>query len=141
MHLFTYGTLQFEEVWLRVAGVRLPKQPGTLSGFAAYRVQDAEYPGITAEVEAVTTGTIYYQLDQRILARLDAFEGEDYERQEVSVKCENGATLPCQTYVIPPTNRQLLTSEAWTADAFVASGGLQRFLNRYAGFSRNDGID
>jgi gamma-glutamylcyclotransferase (GGCT)/AIG2-like uncharacterized protein YtfP len=48
MHLFTYGTLMFPEVWQAVVGRQFETTPAQLPGYQIFRVRDAVYPGIIA---------------------------------------------------------------------------------------------
>lgn len=135
MDLFTYGTLQFDEVWNRVTGRRFPMASGEVTGFVVYRVDGYDFPGMTPQEGATTPGTVYTSIDQGTLAELDRFEGEFYERWKVNVTGADGEIRLCEAYVVPPHNTALLTDDVWTRKNFLASGGLTRFLNRYAGFS------
>lgn len=136
MDVFTYGTLQLEEVWRRVALRRFATVAGHVDGFAAYRIQGVDYPGMTRRGDAVTRGTVYLGVDADALARLDRFEGTEYQRWTVPVQCEDGIVRDCQAYVVPSASAAPLTDEPWTLESFQSSGGLERFLTRYAGFSR-----
>ncbi|MEM9186899.1 MAG: gamma-glutamylcyclotransferase family protein [Planctomycetota bacterium] len=138
MDLFTYGTLQFEDVWSRVAGAPLPTVGARVDGYAVYRVGGYEFPGMTAETGAVAVGTVYLGVEERALAALDAFEGEFYERVRVQAACADSIQRACDAYVIPPAKSPLLTAEPWAAERFLADGGLTRFLARYTGFRKRD---
>jgi hypothetical protein len=37
---------------------------------------------------------------------------------------------------VPAENRNVLTNEPWNREAFLASGGLEQFVSRFAGFGR-----
>ena len=122
MHVFTYGSLMFPEVWLRVTG-----QPGValaarLDGYARYAVSGVSYPGIVAELGSVA-GVLYLDVTPEALARLDRFEGNEYLRREVVVTYENDIQLVAQAYVW----RERLAGEAWNPDVF----DLQAFLSAY----------
>jgi gamma-glutamylcyclotransferase (GGCT)/AIG2-like uncharacterized protein YtfP len=137
MHVFTYGTLMFLEVWRAVVGRDFATVAGSAAGFAIYRVQDAVFPGIfaTDDNDAVR-GIVYLDVDAASLARLDVFEDDFYERQVLSVSCADGQQRQAQAYVVPAHHRALLTDEGWDRDQFVASGGLEQFIRRFAGFAR-----
>lgn len=138
MNLLTYGTLQFDDVWLRVAGRPLTTVPGEAAGYGVYRVDGREYPGMTPEPGATAAGTVYLDVDDETLARLDVFEGDEYTRLAVRVTCADGVDRECEAYVIPSESRRLLTDEPWTRESFLASGALERFLLCYAGFFRSE---
>jgi gamma-glutamylcyclotransferase (GGCT)/AIG2-like uncharacterized protein YtfP len=144
MHVFTYGTLMFPEVWKIVVGREFDTVKGAAAGFAIFRVGDAVYPGIAASNKAsIVPGIVYLDVDAAAIKRLDRFEGEYYERQRLAVDCADGERRKADAYIIPPRNRHVLTAEPWTAESFVTSGGLAEFIERYQGFSwlRDDACD
>jgi gamma-glutamylcyclotransferase (GGCT)/AIG2-like uncharacterized protein YtfP len=137
MHVFTYGTLMFPEVWLAVAGRPFAHGGGRVTGFALYRVADAVFPGMLATTTAdVVPGVVYFDVDEAAIARLDQFEDDFYRREIVAVTCDDGRICDAAAYIVQPENRGVLTSEAWTRDEFVARGDLQKFVARFAGFRR-----
>jgi gamma-glutamylcyclotransferase (GGCT)/AIG2-like uncharacterized protein YtfP len=149
MHLFTYGTLMFPEVWRIVVGRELKTAPAQLPGYQIFRVKGAVYPGIvavdsplTSDLQPLTSsfvpGLLYFNLDPTSLDRLDRFEGEDYRRLTVVVTCEDGRDLAAQAYVVPRESSYVLTHEIWTGDEFIARGGLEQFVAKYSGFQRLD---
>jgi gamma-glutamylcyclotransferase (GGCT)/AIG2-like uncharacterized protein YtfP len=137
MHVFTYGTLMFPEVWRAVVGREFATVEGAAAGFAIFRVQDAVFPGIIAatDVDAVG-GVVYLDVDEASLARLDVFEDNFYERQALWIACNDGQRRQANAYVVPDLNQSVLTDEPWDRDQFVASGGLVHFIRRFAGFAR-----
>src|SRR5438128_228984 len=68
--------------------------------------------------------------------RIDKFEDDFYQRQAISIDCDDGQRRMADAYIVPPANRDVLTDEPWDAEAFVAGGGLEHFIDRFAGFSR-----
>jgi gamma-glutamylcyclotransferase (GGCT)/AIG2-like uncharacterized protein YtfP len=137
MNVFTYGTLMFPEVWQAVVGRSFATVEGTAAGFEVFRVRDAVFPGIVAAAGARSVpGVVYLDVDKESTARLDRFEDAFYERRAISVDCRDGQRRMAEAYVVPPANRSLLTSEPWGRESFLASGGLEQFINRFAGFGR-----
>jgi gamma-glutamylcyclotransferase (GGCT)/AIG2-like uncharacterized protein YtfP len=137
MNVFTYGTLMFPEVWRAVAGREFPNVGGTAGGYAVYRVERAQFPGIVAAGgDESVRGVVYLDVDDVALARLDRFEDDFYERQALWIDCDDGQRRAAETYVVPPQNRSVLTDEVWNGDDFVAAGHLEQFIQRFAGFSR-----
>lgn len=137
MHVFTYGTLVFPEVWRSVVGRSFATVNGEAAGFQLFRVQGAVFPGISAASDADSVpGVVYLDVDSESIARLDRFEGDFYERRSIAVDGADGQRRMAEAYVVPDANRSLLTSEPWTRESFVASGGLKQFIARYAGFRR-----
>ena len=140
MHVFTYGTLMFPEVWQTVVGREFETVEGTAAGYAIFRVRDAVFPGIiAAAAESIVRGLVYLDVDAASVDRLDRFEDDFYERQSLSIDCGDGQRRAADAYVVPARNRHVLTAEPWTADSFVSSGGLADFIQRFQGFSRLGG--
>ena len=139
MHVFTYGTLMFPQVWKAVVGRDFASVAGAAAGYAIYRVHDAVFPGIVAagDREAVR-GVVYLEVDQASVVRLDLFEDDFYRRVSLWVDCDDGQRRSADAYVVPPENRAVLTDQPWQADEFVASGGLEYFIRRFQGFERID---
>jgi gamma-glutamylcyclotransferase (GGCT)/AIG2-like uncharacterized protein YtfP len=137
MHVFTYGTLMFPEVWQAVVGRKFTTVDATASGYAIYRVRDAVFPGIIAAGERdMVRGVVYLDVDAASLGRLDRFEDDFYRRETLSLTCDDGQRRAADAYVVPDTNREVLTAETWQADRFIASGGLTTFIRRFEGFRR-----
>jgi gamma-glutamylcyclotransferase (GGCT)/AIG2-like uncharacterized protein YtfP len=136
MNVFTYGTLMFPEVWQAVAGRPSASINGQVSGFAIYRVRDAVFPGIVATTSGVVQGVVYLDVDDETVRRLDRFEDDFYERQPVTVDCDDGTRRQAEAYVVPDQRRGVLTDEIWSPDGFAARGDLERFLTQFAGFRR-----
>jgi gamma-glutamylcyclotransferase (GGCT)/AIG2-like uncharacterized protein YtfP len=137
MHVFTYGTLMFPEVWNAVVGRPYASVEGTLHGFAIYTVRDAVFPGIiAADGSDAVRGVVYLDVDENSLARLDRFEDDFYRRESLSIDCSDGQARTADAYVVPAENRVVLSDQRWSRDEFVASGGLEYFIRRFQGFSR-----
>jgi gamma-glutamylcyclotransferase (GGCT)/AIG2-like uncharacterized protein YtfP len=163
MHVFTYGTLMFPQVWQAVVGpddsgrqfAKLPATlPATLPGYQIFRVAGAVYPGIIkysppappsdSQLSTLNSqpspvpGLLYLDVDPDSIARVDRFEDGFYRRQSITVTTNDGRQLEAQTYVVPGEHRHVLTADPWTADEFEKRGDLARFVARYAGFQRLD---
>jgi gamma-glutamylcyclotransferase (GGCT)/AIG2-like uncharacterized protein YtfP len=137
MHVFTYGTLMFPEVWRAVVGRQFESVEGRAAGYAIFRVRDAVFPGIVAADEGShVSGVVYLDVALPSVQRLDAFEDVFYERRSIFVDCNDGRRLQAEAYVVPEANRHVLTDEPWDRERFVASGGLRQFIDRFAGFGR-----
>ncbi|KAK7967723.1 disease resistance protein aig2-like protein [Apiospora aurea] len=122
---FFYGTLMAPEVFFTVAYRNSPLnvavlkslhtfQPAVLHGFRRRRVRYADYPGITRDTtseDASVRGTYVTGLTDANMFHLDAFEGSEYERENITVKLlakvgndqgegnVEGDEVECQTYV------------------------------------------
>src|SRR4051812_41893958 len=123
MHVFTYGTLMFPEVWGVVVGRQFESVEGSAAGYAIFRVRDAVFTGIVAAAgESIVSGVVYLDVDVPSLQRLDAFEDVFYQRRSISIDCNDGRRVEAEAYVVPETNRHVLTDEPWDRERFVTSG-------------------
>ena len=137
-HLFTYGSLMCPEIMERVAGLRAPSRSATLANFLRSRLSGFDYPGIFPHPQGQVRGILYFDLPQAALARLDAFEGDQYLRQEVAVTLDDGQRLPATTYVLVADCHALVTGEEWDFASFLASAK-DHFLATYDGFDKIPG--
>ncbi len=46
-----------------------------MPNWARFRVRGSEYPGIIRKEESLVSGKVYWDLDERSMEKLDAFEG------------------------------------------------------------------
>jgi gamma-glutamylcyclotransferase (GGCT)/AIG2-like uncharacterized protein YtfP len=137
MHVFTYGTLMFPEVWQAVVGSSFKSVEGTARGYAIYRVEGADFPGIAVATEDdAVPGVVYLDVDDASIARLDTFEDDFYERQGLWIECVDGQRRAAEAYVVPAQNRQVLSNEPWHRDTFLSTGGLEHFIQKFQGFGR-----
>ena len=133
MDLFTYGTLMSPDIMARVAGCRLASEPARLAGYRRTLVRDEVYPGIVETEGHEVDGILYLDASEEAIRRLDAFEGEMYDRREVSVMTAGGEIRTVMTYVFRPEYCFRLTDIPWDYRQFLASGK-ERFENGYSGF-------
>ncbi len=130
MNLFTYGTLMFDTVWLRVTGRPFPSVEATLPGYRIFGVRDELFPGIVVDESATdgVKGRLYREIDPGTMARLDTFEDWFYVRELVPVLTAENEALHAHAYVVPPENVHVLTEAFWDPADFAASH-LNRFLS------------
>lgn len=125
IHVFTYGSLMFPEVWQRVVRGSYVSQPAHIEGHRRYAVSGDTYPGIVIEAGTSVSGLIYRDIDAADLAALDHFEGEAYHRIGLHATGEDGALIDVQTYLFrDPAG---LSDQPWLPHEFQ----LQRFLGSY----------
>ena len=135
--LFCYGSLMFDPVWTRVVQGGYPAQPARLRGWRRGAVIGEDYPG-ALEVLSVPTalatvladppvldGVLYREISNDDLVRLDAFEGDDYDRVTVHVELADGSVRPACIYRYRWPAR--LTAHDWSVDDFIRHR-LPRFL-------------
>lgn len=125
--LFCYGTLQSPLVMKAVTGRSFSGQEATLNNWARYRVRRSEYPGIIQQEDSTVTGKIYWGLDEEAIAKLDAFEGDKYERVIVQVTMADGTTENAFAYAICSDCKDMLSNDPWDFDRFLQNG-LERFV-------------
>lgn len=125
MHVFTYGSLMYPEVWERVVRGRYRSSPATASGFARFAVKDETYPGMVPTVDGSVQGIVYFDVAVEDVQALDAFEGEHYRRDAISVTLENGESTMAGTYIFLPVD--MLSASPWEPESFA----MQRFLDTY----------
>jgi gamma-glutamylcyclotransferase (GGCT)/AIG2-like uncharacterized protein YtfP len=99
--LFVYGSLMSPMVLSTLLG-RIPSMisDAILSDYARFPVRHHTFPGIVPRANASVKGILLPDLTLRELHILDLFEGEEYERRQVSVQIQS--TTPTTTTSIPP---------------------------------------
>lgn len=117
--VFAYGTLEIEPVMHTVTRKRFAARAARLEGYARYLMVGRHYPGIVARRGHTTTGTLYLDVDQATLWRLDRFEGHNYRRRPVTVVTVDGERLRAWTYVILQHRKRLLGPQPWDRERFV----------------------
>lgn len=119
MRLFSYGTLQFPLLMARISGIARPGgHPAVLHDYGCYTLTGAVYPGIRHEPGAQTQGVVYDGLDGGALARLDRFEGDEYQRKQLEVQLADAQTIEVWVYVFRPELGGRLSSTVWDRERF-----------------------
>jgi gamma-glutamylcyclotransferase (GGCT)/AIG2-like uncharacterized protein YtfP len=116
--LYTYGTLQVAAIIEQIVGRPLPGVPARLEGYSRYRVKGRVYPAIVEATGGEVSGMLYAGLDASELDRLDLYEGDLYERRDVSVWVGPVAKRAA-TYVLRPALRHHLSDEPWDFAGFL----------------------
>jgi len=133
MKIFVYGTLLIPSVMYAVTAREFRFKNAILRGYARFTVKGESYPGIIPATDAVTEGIIYFDVDESSLERLDAFEGDLYQRTPILAESKGGEIINAEAYVIKPQFSGYLSSEEWNANEF-AQKYLKAFLATYSGF-------
>lgn len=126
--LFCYGTLQSPLVMKAVTGQAYAGKEAILNNWARFRVRGSEYPGIIRQDDSAVSGKLYWGLDERAMEKLDAFEGDKYERVMVQVAMTDGSFEDAYTYAIREDCRKMLSSDPWDFDRFLQNG-LEKFIH------------
>jgi gamma-glutamylcyclotransferase (GGCT)/AIG2-like uncharacterized protein YtfP len=132
-HCFAYGSLMWADIMARVCGREFASEPASLAGHRRHPVRGEDYPGLQVAPGGLVPGRLYRDVDAAAWARLDAFEGPEYERADIVVTLADGATLPAQVYRFRVEFLPRLLPGDWDADAFGREGRA-RFMARYVGF-------
>lgn len=134
MHLFVYGSLMFEPVWSRLAQNAYAQYPARLPGFVRRKVRHDVYPVVFRSQNGDDVeGLVYLDVTEADIKRLDAFEGEFYDRQDHTVVVEGRRELVAAVYVLKDCYRDLIDHVEWDPQWFAAEG-LPHFLGEYKGF-------
>lgn len=99
-----------------------------MPNWARFRVRGSEYPGIIPKEESLVSGKVYWDLDERSMEKLDAFEGDKYERVIVQVTMSDGSAIEAYAYAIKDDCRNLLSDDPWDFDRFMQNG-LEKFIH------------
>ncbi|KAL2266475.1 hypothetical protein VTJ83DRAFT_5827 [Remersonia thermophila] len=135
---FFYGTLMVPEVFYSVCyGTKdVPEavaklhtfQPAILHGFSRRRVKHADYPGMVPDDGHHVIGIFATGLTNANMAKLDYFEGSEYERRAVKVRLlekvgnlkdgdrVEGEEKSAQTYVF--LQEKFLEEQEWDLEEF-----------------------
>jgi cation transport regulator ChaC len=127
--LFAYGSLMFPAVIKSVIG-RVPKsRPALIKGYRRLVVTGEFFPGLIrindGSLEPVE-GLIYVDVTREEWERVIAFEDDFYELKGVAVE-SFGERISALAFVVPPSQRSLLSDEVWNPDQFR-----DRLLRRWA---------
>jgi len=131
---FFYGTLMAPEVLHRVCygpgavgkdpaktflASQLSVQPAILRDYCRHRVRGCDYPGIVPETGHTVRGTFVTGLTDGDIFRLDAFEGNEYERIKVKVELveESGRFVEASTYMYI-AGEECLEKKEWSYEEF-----------------------
>jgi gamma-glutamylcyclotransferase (GGCT)/AIG2-like uncharacterized protein YtfP len=125
MHIFTYGSLMFPQVWQRVVRGVYHTVPADLGDYARRAIDGVNYPAIVPQQGEKVVGVVYLDVTLQDVAALDAFEGDEYRRDTVRVTLAGGDEVDAGTYVYLLPHK--LSGVPWQREEFH----LDRFLGTY----------
>ena len=129
--IFAYGTLMFDVVWRAVVGHGRPAGGATLPGYVRRKVRGADYPVILPGTpDRCVRGRLYCEVPDIVLPALDRFEGELYQRRQVTVARDGGGMAQPWVYVLNPEFLECVGDDAWDPKSFL-SQRLPDFLVRH----------
>jgi len=126
-HLFAYGTLEIPAVMYAVTGQHHPAEAAVLPDYRRYMLANKHYPGIVPQLNADVDGMLYRNLSPQIWRRLDRYEDDFYQRQQVTVLSRRGELIEAWTYIVPVACQHLLSQTSWDRRYFTKHR-LRRFL-------------
>ena len=134
-HLFTYGSLMFDQVWSLLINHDYQRSYGILNGFIRKAVINEHYPVVfrTSDTDRVE-GLLYYNLRDADFRKLDAFEGEFYRRQQETIVLPQGLEIDAEVYVLKNSYLHIASEHAWDPDRFLQEG-MRLFIDHYFGFN------
>ena len=136
-HVFTYGSLMYEQIWNLIVAGEYQKSTAAISGYSRRTVIGEDYPALLSQAgAAVTDGILYFNVSGADLRRLDEFEGRYYARKQVPVVTENGSTVAAEVYIFKDRYRHLVSENEWDPAQFETAG-MKRFIRNYTGFHRS----
>lgn len=124
-HIFTYGSLMFPDVWEKVVRGTYRSAAGVAAGYARFAIRGETYPGMVVARGREVAGVVYFDVAAEDVAALDAFEGEAYRRDALTLRLASGETVNADTYIYLDVDR--LAEAPWEPEAFQ----MQRFLDTY----------
>lgn len=129
--VFVYGSLMYLPVWGQVVKGVYACKAATANGFQRYAVPGETYPAMVRTAGAAVRGLVWLDVNADDIARLDAFEGSEYAREEINIEIEGtGEVLLADTYLwLKP---DVLVGELWQVARFEAEG-MQQFLGKHVG--------
>ena len=120
IHLFAYGSLTFERIWLEVTGEKNIYTTAFIANVARKKLINKPYPGGIKKIGLQPLkGTLYFDLTAQQIQRLDDFEGELYLREQHEVTLENGTTEYAHIYLIKNIYHSLVSDEDWELADFT----------------------
>ncbi len=121
MDFFFYGTLRDPEVRGRVLARKLPEtclEDAELDGFRPVFVKGKSYPMVVPGDGFTTPGLLVRGLGPRDAARLNAFEGVEYQTRTLTVTGERSGPVTARVFV--PRAGVAGTGAEWTFEAWRA---------------------
>lgn len=115
--LFAYGTLLVPEVFERVVGRAIESRAALLRGYVRHSLRALPYPAIVARQGSEVAGAVYAGVDEDELRRLDAYEGELYDRRGVEL-CVGDERVSGYAYVLCDAHQGALSTPEWDLEQF-----------------------
>ncbi|WP_346858847.1 gamma-glutamylcyclotransferase family protein [uncultured Draconibacterium sp.] len=125
-HIFVYGSLLFNTITEALCGKTIESAEATLANYRRFAVKGADYPAIIPAEGYKVKGKVLLNLDEKANDILNFYEGNEYERQKVSVKTEAGP-IEAEVYIWDGPLEALETCD-WNENTFKKES-LQYYLD------------
>jgi gamma-glutamylcyclotransferase (GGCT)/AIG2-like uncharacterized protein YtfP len=116
--VFAYGTLAYPHMVRAVTGREFESEPATLPRYEAFLVEGRCYPAAVERRRSRLRGRLYRGVDEVALARLDRFEGSEYERRRVQVETDEGCRVECSAWMLVAHLQARVSATRWCPDTF-----------------------
>ena len=126
IHIFTYGSLMYPEIFEAVAGQSFDAKPATLLNWRRHQLQGETYPAATPCFGYQIEGVVWFNVSAQSLERLDTFETTSYAREQVQVGTPNGMMHSAHIYRWLDLTR--LLDEDWSTHTFETQH-MKQFVN------------
>lgn len=122
MHIFTYGSLMFLDIWQNIVKGQYRSELARLSGYQRVYIKNAEYPVLrSSSARSEVDGLVYFDVSNSDIKRLDTFEGLYYHRKALVIQTSSAASsapLLAETYLLKRQFRHLASARIWSPEQF-----------------------
>jgi gamma-glutamylcyclotransferase (GGCT)/AIG2-like uncharacterized protein YtfP len=118
MRFFFYGTLMDADIRRAVLADRAPEstEPATLAGYRRVAAANGAYPILVKASAYEVDGVVVRGLDKVAQARLNRYEGPEYELRDVDVATREKRALRVLVYVPSRDNAPRVSPGPWKLD-------------------------
>jgi len=126
--LFVYGSLMCKEIVESIVG-RIPSviHNTTLPNYQRFSVANVSYPAIKYTEGSIVHGKILQGLTEKEIAKLDCYEGSEYNRVKVTVYTNQKQPIDCWTYEWTESPKKLKGD--WDYSAYITTNNFTFHIN------------
>lgn len=126
--IFTYGTLMYQPLWLKIAEHQRLPIPAVTKGFARCSIENSLSCSLVAAAGGHVAGMLYGGLSESEIVRLDEYTASLFERVQLQVVTPN-ETIVAYSYVIKPEFESRILPKTWNQRRFEHFGLLRLLAN------------
>ncbi len=108
----------FVELVKALTGQSFPTKFGSLNGYAQFVIKDEWQSALVPFPDRKVDGVVYLDMDDESLAKLDAFQGKRFVREEVSIEGEGGEWVEAEAYCLKLSRKSSLSGVEWDEDVY-----------------------